>query len=230
MNKLAFTVLLTLAAAVAWAEVPAPPTGYQLVFEETFDKDAAERFDFTDPKAWDHAEDPEGNGILSLKRPSRYTPPVRSPLNIAWVKGLELESFVLDVRAKQTGREYGHRDLCLFFGGVDPSHFYYVHLASVADEHANSIFLVNNQPRVSIAEKRTDGTQWTDAYHHIRLVRDGQAGLIEVYFDDMEKPVMTAVDRHFPKGKIGLGSFDDVGNFDDLRIYAKDGALKVGKE
>lgn len=31
---------------------------------------------------------------------------------------------------------------------------------------------------------------------------------------------MTAVDRTFGMGQLGFGSFDDIGNFDDIRIYA----------
>lgn len=217
---LAATLAAVLSTTAANAEDETAPKGYTLLFEDSFSEDSLAKFDFTDPKAWGLVED-EGNTVLALQRASKYTPPVRSPANIAWVKDLEVDDFVLDVRAKQTGREYGHRDLCLFFGRQDASKFYYVHLASVADEHANSIFLVNDKARVSIAEERTDGTTWTTGYHHIRLVRDTQAGLIEVYFDDMEKPAMKAVDRHFGKGKVGIGSFDDVGHFDDLKIYAK---------
>src|SRR5690606_18558335 len=96
----------------------------------------------TDANAWKIIED-DGDAKLALVSQSDYSPPVRSPLNIARVAELDVSDFVLDVQAKQTGREYGHRDLCFFFGYQDPSHFYYVHLASVADAHANSIFLVN---------------------------------------------------------------------------------------
>ena len=62
---------------------------------------------------------------------------------------------------RSTQEVYGHQDLCLFFGYQDASHFYYVHLGREADAHANSIFLVNGEPRVSIAQKRTDGTNWS---------------------------------------------------------------------
>ncbi len=222
MHRIILAAIMTapLWATAAQAADETTPKGYTLVFEDSFSEDSLAKFDFTDPKAWGLVEE-EDNTVLALQRASKYTPPVRSPVNIAWVKDLEVDDFVLDVRAKQTGREYGHRDLCLFFGRQDASKFYYVHLASVADEHANSIFLVNDKPRVSIAEQRTDGTTWTADYHHIRLVRDTQAGLIEVYFDDMDKPVMKAVDRHFGKGSVGIGSFDDVGHFDDLKLYAK---------
>jgi hypothetical protein len=71
------------------------------------------------------------------------------------VQGHDLTDFVMDVDLRSTGRDYGHRDLCLFFGYQDPSHFYYVHLGKQADAAANSIFRVDGRPRVSIAEKRT---------------------------------------------------------------------------
>lgn len=210
---------LLLAAPAAVAEAPVPE-GYTLAYEDSFAEGSLAKLDCTDAKAWALADE-EGNTVLELKGGSEYTPKVRSPYNIAWIKDFEADDFILDVRAKQTGREYGHRDLCLFFGGQDASHFYYVHLASVADEHANSIFIVDDKPRLTIASERTDGTKWTDGYHHIRIKRDAQSGLIEVYFDDMDKPVMKASNRNFGKGKIGLGSFDDVGRFDDLKIYTK---------
>jgi hypothetical protein len=118
----------------------------------------------------------------------------------------------------QTGKEYGHRDLCFFFGYQDSSHFYYVHLATVADPHANSIFLVNGAPRVSIAQKRTNGTDWKTGFHRIRIVRNVETGTIRVYFNDMKVPVMETVDKTFLVGEVGLGSFDDTGDFDNLSI------------
>jgi len=106
-------------------------------------------------------------------------------------------------------------------GYQDPSHFYYVHLGRKADPHANSIFLVNDEPRVSIAEKRTDGTDWSRGWHRVRVVRRVEAGTIEVYFDDLNTPIMTTTDRHFLSGQIGVGSFDDTGEYDSIRLYGK---------
>ena len=153
---------------------------------------------------------------------SKYEPRVRSPFNIAWLENLEVSSFVMEVEARSTSREYGHRDLCFFFGKQSESEFYYVHIATAADPHANSIFLVNNEPRISIAEKRTEGTQWIDGkFHKIRIERTAVDGKILVYFDDMETPIMEASDRTFLAGSVGLGSFDDVGEFRNLKIYSR---------
>jgi len=186
-------------------------------FSEGFEH-GLERWDMTDAKAWTIAEDPAGNHVLALERASDYAPPFRSPLNMAMAKGAEFGSFEMTVRMKQTGREYGHRDLCLFFGYVDASHFYYLHLATKADDHANSIFIVNNAARLSIAATRTTGTAWDDQFHTVKIRRDVDSGTIEVFFDDMEKPVMTATDKTFVSGRIGVGSFDDVGHFDDIHV------------
>lgn len=207
------------APAPAATEIPKEMEGLPLAFSEDFEAGCA-RWKMTDEKAWAVKPD-EGDAALCLEGSSKYEPAVRSPKNIAWIKDLKAGSFVFDVTLKQTGREYGHRDLCLFFGGVDPTHFYYVHIATKADEHANSIFLVNGAPRVSIAKERTDGTDWGQGYHHARVKRDAETGKIEVFFDNMEKPIMTAEDKTFTEGTFGVGSFDDVGAFDDIRIWAK---------
>lgn len=209
---------LLLASLVAQAE---KDEKLPLVFEADFSGDLS-AWTMTDPKAWKIVED-EGDKRLSLFGKSEYRPEVRSPYNIARVKDVEVTDFVLDVDAKQTGREYGHRDLCFFFGYQDPSNFYYVHLATKADDHANSIFLVNDAPRVSIAQKRTDGTDWSQGFHHIRIARDTEAGTIKVYFNNMEEPVMETVDKTFLHGSVGVGSFDDTGNFDNVKIH---GTLK----
>jgi hypothetical protein len=201
---------------------PSAATDLSLAYHDDFERDGLKNWDFTDRSAWRiaRAGDPH-KGVLDQFRESQYQTPVRSPLNIALVRGIDPADFVLDVNVRSTGRDYGHRDLCLFFGHQDASHFYYVHLGKKADAAANSIFLVDGKARVSIAEKRTKGTLWTDGWHHVRVVRRNKDGLIEVYFDVLTKPAMIAHDGTFTHGRLGLGSFDDTGMFDDLRIRGK---------
>ncbi len=206
---------------------PEAPEGWTIVFQDDFEA-GLDRWEMTDARAWTLGED-HGGKVLSLTGSSNYQPPVRSPHSMARVKNLKVENFTLNVEARQTGREYGHRDLCFFFGYQDPAHFYYVHIASKADEHANSIFLVNGKPRVSIATERNKGTNWTGGYHKVRITRDVESGAIEVFFDDMEKPIMKARDKTFLSGAVGLGSFDDTGNFDNLQVLVP-GKKRAGSE
>ncbi len=198
-----------------------------LIFQDDFEKGNADRWQPSDASAWKIVKEGE-NHVYSLFKDCDYSPPVRSPINFSLIKDITASDFVLEAKVKSTEPEYGHRDICLFFGYQDPSHFYYVHLGSKADAHANSIFIVNGEPRVSIAEERTDGTKWDENYHVVRVVRKVKSGKIRVFFDDLKKPVMTATDRTFTWGRFGVGTFDDTGNFDDVRIWGT--AVKPPKE
>lgn len=190
-----------------------------VLVEEDF-SEGAERWEPTDANAWEIGED-DGVAIYRLARQSEYEPPHRSPLNISLLKDAEFDSFQFDVDLRSTTEDYGHRSMCLFFGYVDPAHFYYVHLGKEMDDHANQIFIVNDAPRIKISTKTTDGTPWDDAWHHVRITRDATSGEIAVYWDDMEEPVMTATDKTFARGRIGLGAFDDEGDFKNVVVRAK---------
>ena len=129
--------------------------------------------------------------------------------------------FRLEADVQSTGKDDPHRDMCLFFGYQDPAHFYYVHIAKAADDHANQIFIVNGADRKKISTKTTPGTNWTDGWHRVKVVRSVDDGRIEVYFDDMKTPAMTAKDATFLWGRVGVGSFDDTGNWDDVKLWGR---------
>ena len=161
---------------------------------------------------------------------SDYKYPVRSPHNIALVKDQKFGNVAIDFEVMQTGRNYGHRDLCFFFGFQDPSHFYYVHIAAVSDPHAHNIMLVNGKPRVSISETSTKGHDWgKSSWHNIRIVRDIESGKIEVFANDMATPIMTATDKTFGAGWAGFGSFDDTGRVRAIRFYGEDKDMTAEK-
>ena len=61
-------------------------------------------------------------------------------------------------------------------------------------------------------------TPWNNAWHDVKLVRNFKEGTIEIYFDDMKKPHMTVNDKTFGKGRIGIGSFDDMNAFDQVEL------------
>lgn len=201
---------------------------YPLLYENDFEHGmSVQDFDFTDPSAW-RLSDTLDNQALELFGKSQYSPRVRSPLNIAMINKLKVRNFVLEVNLKQTGREYGHRDMCLFFGMKDPANFYYVHMASIADPNAHNIFLVNDEPRTNIATKTTEGIKWGQKWNTVRIERNVDAGTIKVYFNDMNEPIMEAEDTHFAEGYIGFGSFDDTGMIDNIKIWGEV-AMGAGK-
>jgi hypothetical protein len=158
-----------------------------------------------------------GNHVLRVTGMSKYQPPFRSPHSIAWLKDVKVGDFELTARVQNTNPSGGdHRDLCIFWGCQSPSEFYYVHFGAKADPHACQIFIVNNDKRTKITKDEAIGTPWSDGWHTVKVKRNVATGTMEVYFDDMAKPLMTAQDTTFGAGDVGLGTFDDSGNFDEV--------------
>jgi len=217
------TVALAAGLCPAAANPEGIPADYACVYKQDFaDAKAIDDFVFSDPNAWKPG-DAAGKKGLAYDNSAKYKPKVRSPRIIALVKGLKVKDFVLEADICQTGKEYGHRDACLFYGFTNPSNFYYTHIATKADPHAHNIFLVKDKPRTAIATKTTKGIDWgQNVYHHVRLVRRGSDGTILVYYDDMTKPLMEAKDTNFDWGWVGFGTFDDSGLVTNIRLWAKD--------
>lgn len=190
----------------------------KLILVEDFEN-GAEDWKPTDTKAW-KIKTEEGNSVNSLwVKVSDYKPPFRSPHNISLFEESVVSDFELTLRVKSTSRPYGHQSLCLFFGYQGPSKFYYVHFGKKTDAHANQIFIVNEAARTKISLETTPGTPWDTEWHTVRVRRDVSTGEILIFFDDMNNPVMRAVDKTFKFGQIGIGSFDDPGDFDDIVLW-----------
>lgn len=200
---------------------PLAPPGWALQYDQPFLSSAAlQDFLMSDQEAWVFTP---GNprGALELTKQSAYLPPLRSPVNIALLADRQFGDFILECDLLQTGREYGHRDMCLFFGFQNPTNFYYVHLATRADENAHNVFIVRDAPRTKIAKMTTSGVEWgLNVWHHVRVERRVAQGTIQVWFDDLSDPVMTAQDKTFTSGGIGFGSFDDTGRIANIRVWA----------
>lgn len=208
---------------------PEKMMGLPLVFDDDFETPTGDLWEPTDRDAWRYGHDGE-RGVYSLFQPSKYRAKHRSPYGIAWREGVYVSDFVMDVWLRSTKEDYGHRDLCLFFGGQTPLRFYYAHLGLKADPHSHTVMVVNDAPRTSIVDIRTDGTPWEERYHHARIVRKIDPGTIEVYFDDMARPIMAAKDTTFRWGRVGVGSFDDIGNFDRVILWGRTVEPPVGAQ
>lgn len=198
------------------------PRSFKLVHSETFDQPAAlSQFSYTEPAAWQYTTEASTGGSLELVRKANYEPEVRSPFSIALIKGKQFGSFVLEADIMQTGREYGHQDMCFIFGFQDPSHFYYSHISRSMDDHANQVFIVNAAPRTKISTRTNQGNNWRNgSWHKLRIERMLETGKIRIFFDDMQNPIMEATDTTFGVGSIGFGSFDDTGKIDNIRIWS----------
>ncbi len=208
------------------AKAEAPPATEMLTIASEDFNDADRGLDnweiLDSPANWSITQI-DGNGVLRQEEVNEdYQPPHRSPLHVALLKNSYVTDLVLTARVKSTvGGDNPHRDACLFFGYQNDAHFYYVHLGLKSDPHANQIFIVNGADRKMITLKQSKGTPWDDQWHDVKVVRRVGDGMIEIYFDDMKSPVMTAKDDNFKWGRVGVGSFDDTNQWDNVVLKGK---------
>lgn len=220
-------VLLLAMPLVACGTLPGDndiPKGYERVYGQDFAvKGARYELDVSDPKAWEwHMDSQATSTWIEAARGSDYQPPHRSPHTIALIRNLEVRDFVfeLDVMNTAPASRGGHRDLCFFFGWQDPANFYYVHLAPGPDDHAHNVFLVDDAARRRVGEVPAQGIDWGEGWHRVRLERTLEDGMIRVYFDDMQTPVVEALDTTHGWGRLGFGTFDDSGRYTDVQVFA----------
>ena len=210
-------LLVMFAAVFCAVEVAIAQDKWPVVFQEDFEK-GAERWEPQDPEQWQIKKTEKGQVYSQHKKQSKFKPPHRAPTNVSILKDVTVGEMEFTGRVRSTHSDYGHRDAVVFFGYQDPAHFYYVHLGKQADDHANQIFIVNGADRKKISITSTSGTNWDDNWHTVKIIRKPSDGTIEIYFDDMQKPVMTANDKTFAWGRIGVGTFDDTADWDDILL------------
>jgi len=148
-----------------------------------------------------------------------------APSSWAILKGFDMESFAFTGQVKcMADPENPHRDMVVIFHFQDPTHFYYVHFSASSDDKHNIIGLVDGKDRVKINKEPSGKTiprLLDKEFHDFRVSYDAISGKILVYMDDMTTPVMTAVDKTFTHGMVGIGSFDDTGCFDNIKLWGK---------
>ena len=171
-----------------------------------------------------HAEDwasktEDGQTYLHMLRPGDPGVP-RRPLQFARLKNVNVGSFDLSVKVRREGSS-----MIIVFNYVDTLHFYYTHVSKDRGTFQpvhNGIFLVDGGPRRRIAGTEAQPALPDTKWHTIRVVRNAKTGLIQVYSDVQKAPLFSVVDHHFTCGQIGLGSFDETGDFTDLKIHSSD--------
>ena len=152
--------------------------------------------------------------MLVLTKAGTPAGPIRRPAALAVLMSEPLTKATVQVEMRSTApEEVKNRDLEIIFDYQSPSRFYYVHLAGITDPNHNGIFLVDNKDRRRIDDGSTPPQLKDREWHRVRLERDGASGRIDIFFDGSKQPVLRATDSTIPSGRVGLGSFDDTGEF-----------------
>ena len=159
------------------------------------------------------------NKLYRLKEPGESDNGVRRPTEYSLAGDLAFTDFTLQCRLRcDMPVEFRYRDMVIIFGYRDDTHFYYVHFSNISDDFHNAIMLVNGDYRQKLNRDIPEPTLIDTDFHKVKVKRKA-IGDIEVHFDG--KLVMKAHDITFIAGKVGIGSFDDVGCFDDVKIKGK---------
>ena len=208
------------AACASSPDVDGPPSFAEVYSQDFTGRASLRGYAFSDPDAWRWSREGDRT-YLELLGNSEYEPPHRSPTGIALIPGLLFRDFDLDLDLMQTGIDTAHRDMCLFLGFQSPARYYYVHLASIPDEVAHHIHVVKDAPRTPLTEIAEQGVDWgRGVWRHVRIERRVDEGLIRVFWDGGEEPILSTTDTSFDWGRIGFGSFDDSGRITNVRIHA----------
>lgn len=216
----ALGLLLGIGLACLWITrgAEAGPVIRSVSFHDDFEDNILSAWDFPFPQDWQIlAEGP--NHFLHMLR-SRPPGVPRRPRQFALLRGPEVGSFEFQTRLRRD-----ERSLIVVFNYVDTLHFYYAHLSvdrGTSQPAHNGIFIVDGAPRKRIAGLEAAPALPDQDWHTVRVVRDVESGLIEVFMDKAHQPLFTTDDRHFICGRVGIGSFDETGDFDDVTLHSND--------
>jgi hypothetical protein len=219
-------VLLVLAATVASSYVvtPTSPVLRTLRFHDDFASGKLDAWEFQHPEDWEILSEGPRHFLHMMR--SREPGVPRRPVQFALLRRARVGSFDLETKVRRESEA-----MMIVFNYVDDLHFYYAHLA----EHPgtdkvmhNGIFIVDGGPRRRIPPIPSHAALPDKAWHSVHVRRDVTSGLIAVYVDGDPAPYFSTHDSTFTCGQIGLGSFDETGDFTDVELTSGDADCSQG--
>ena len=175
-------------------------------------------YKWTVPNASDwKVEENENTTVLHLMTSREPLPGPRRPIQFALADTPEFQRVTMELDARPL-----EKSLILVFAYRDNAHFDYVHLSiyrATSEPRHNGIFHVYGGERVRISsEEGPAAFPATKRWYHVRLTYDGQSGSVEVVVDGQSIPSLHAIDLSLRSGKVGVGSFDETGDFKNVKI------------
>ena len=169
------------------------------------------------PQKWEWAK---AGKFYRLKEPGQHTGGIVRPAEYSLVGHVDYADFTLKCKVRcDAPIDRRYRDIVIIFGYQDDTHFYYAHLSNISDDLHNGIMLIDGDYRRKLSMALPQPILVDKEFHKLEIRRDTASGDIEIYFDS--KMVMEAKDKTFTAGKVGLGSMDDVGSFDDFYVKGR---------
>jgi hypothetical protein len=174
------------------------------------------RWTVPNPSDW-KIDKQDGSPVLHLLVGREPLPGPRRPYQFAIAATPAFEKVTVEADLKPL-----RRSLMIVFAYHDPAHFDYAHLSTDYAQKQpvhNGIFHVYGGERVRISsEKGPAAFPSLDRWYHVKLNYDGKTGEVNVTVDGHAVPALHAVDVSLGAGQVGVGSFDETGDFRNVQI------------
>jgi len=140
----------------------------------------------------------------------------RRPTKFALLESKPYAKVTVDAEVRRNGRS-----VIVVYAWQDDAHYNYAHISvdtAAAQNVHNGMFHIFGGERVRMSSLEGPGslpaTDWTP----VKLVFDGESGRCYVEVNGKRNPSLEAVDLSLRWGRVGLGSFDETGDFRNVRI------------
>jgi hypothetical protein len=157
------------------------------------------------------------NGILRLLVPGEPPPGVpRRPQKIALAETPAFRRVTVEAEVRRA-----KRSLVIVYAWQDDSHYNYAHISSdtaAATDVHNGMFHIFGGERVRMSPLEGEAALPTQEWTPVKLVFDGDSGRCYVEVNGKRNPSLEAVDLSLRYGRVGLGSFNETGDFRGVRI------------
>lgn len=158
-----------------------------------------------------------GNNLLQLKVSAE--PPAgqpRRPMKYALLESKPYSKVTVEADVKRNGRS-----VIIVYAYQDAAHYDYAHISvdTAASQNVhNGMFHIFGGERVRISSLEGPGSLPTQDWTPVKLVFDGETGHCYVEVNGKRNPSLDAVDLSLRWGRVGIGSFDETGDFRNVKV------------
>lgn len=164
----------------------------------------------------------DGETVLRLLKSGEPGVP-RRPTKFAMAETPPFSQVTVECEMRRMGRS-----LIIVYAWQDKDHWNYAHISSDQARKVNvhnGMFHIFGGERVRISSlegpdslaQKQPGADWAK----VKLVFDGSSGRTSVQVDGRTNSSLEAVDLSLPYGRVGLGSFNETGDFRRVKINGK---------
>ncbi len=158
-----------------------------------------------------------GENLLQLKVSAE--PPAgqpRRPTKYALLESKPYSKVTVDAEVKRNGRS-----VIIVYAWQDVAHYNYAHISvdtATSQNVHNGIFHIFGGERVRMSSLEGPGSLPTQEWTPVKLVFDGETGKCYVEVNGKRNPSLEAADLSLRWGRVGLGSFDETGDFRNVKV------------